>query len=109
MAMRGRRHSLTPTPKQRYDLHSNQIRFRRCPTMTAEPITQLELARAGDMTPEMKFVAEREGVEPELVRDEVAAGRMVIPANKVHLTKRLEPMCIGVAAKCKVNANIGNS
>jgi phosphomethylpyrimidine synthase len=74
-----------------------------------EPITQLELARAGSITPEMTFVAEREQLEPELIRSEVAAGRMVIPANRVHLTKRLEPMCIGIAARCKVNSNIGNS
>jgi len=57
----------------------------------------------------MEFVANREGLTPELIRDEVARGRMVIPANKVHLTKRLEPMCIGVASKTKINANIGNS
>lgn len=74
-----------------------------------EPITQLELARAGNVTPEMKFVAECESLEPELIRSEVAAGRMVIPANTVHLAGRLEPMAIGIAAKCKVNANIGNS
>src|SRR5262245_2617218 len=73
------------------------------------PITQLERARAGETTPEMRFVAERENLAPELIRTEVAAGRMVIPANTVHLSKRLEPMCIGIAAKCKVNANIGNS
>ncbi len=72
-------------------------------------MTQLLKARAGEITPEMKFVAEREELEPELIRDEVARGRMVIPANRVHLTKRLEPMCIGVAAKTKINANIGNS
>src|SRR5258706_3656426 len=75
----------------------------------SEPITQLEHARAGNTTPEMDFVAEREKLEPELVRSEVAAGRMVIPANKVHLNGRLEPMGIGIAARCKVNANIGNS
>ena len=75
----------------------------------SQPITQLERARAGETTPEMKFVAEREHLDPELIRDEVAAGRMVIPANTVHLAGRLEPMCIGIAAKCKVNANIGNS
>ena len=75
----------------------------------SQPITQLELARAGQITPEMEFVAEREQLEPTLVREEVAAGRMVIPANKVHLAGRLEPMCIGIAATCKVNANIGNS
>jgi phosphomethylpyrimidine synthase len=74
-----------------------------------DPITQLEHARAGSITPEMTFVAEREQLEPELIRSEVAAGRMVIPANRVHLTKRLEPMCIGIAARCKVNSNIGNS
>src|SRR5215831_15097433 len=72
-------------------------------------MTQLESAREGHVTPEMEFVAKREGLEPELVRREVARGRMVIPANKVHLQKRLEPMGIGVAAKTKINANIGNS
>jgi phosphomethylpyrimidine synthase len=72
-------------------------------------MTQLESARAGTITPEMEFVAERELLAAETIRDEVAAGRMVIPANKVHLAGRLEPMCIGIAAKCKINANIGNS
>src|SRR5204863_1488650 len=66
-------------------------------------------ARKGIITDEMYFVAKREDLEPELIRDEVARGRMVIPANTVHLTKSLEPMCIGVASKCKINANIGNS
>ena len=74
-----------------------------------EPITQLEHARAGHITPEMTYVANREQLDPELVRSEVAAGRMVIPANTVHLRGRLEPMGIGIAARCKVNANIGNS
>jgi phosphomethylpyrimidine synthase len=72
-------------------------------------LTQLEAARAGQITPEMEFCAKRECLAPELVRDEVATGRMVIPANKVHLAGRLEPMCIGIAASCKINANIGNS
>jgi phosphomethylpyrimidine synthase len=72
-------------------------------------MTQIEQARAGVVTPEMEYVAKREGLEAELVRDEVACGRMVIPANKVHLQGRLEPMGIGVAARCKINANIGNS
>jgi len=71
--------------------------------------TQLEAARAGQITPEMQFVAQREDLVPELIRDEVAIGRMVIPANKVHLAGRLEPMAIGIATKCKINANIGNS
>src|SRR5262245_15157196 len=72
-------------------------------------MTQIEAARKGLLTEEMKYVAQREDLHAELIRAEVARGRMVIPANKVHLTKRLEPMAIGVAALCKINANIGNS
>jgi phosphomethylpyrimidine synthase len=72
-------------------------------------MTQLESARNGAITPEMKFVAQREDLDAELIRSEVARGRMVIPANVNHLNKRLEPMCIGVASLCKINANIGNS
>jgi phosphomethylpyrimidine synthase len=71
--------------------------------------TQIIKARAGEITPEMEYVAKREALSVELIRDEVAAGRMVIPANTVHLAKRLEPMCIGIASKTKINANIGNS
>ena len=71
--------------------------------------TQLESARKGDITPAMEFVARREDVEPELVRSEVARGRLVIPANVHHLAGSLEPMGIGVALRCKINANIGNS
>ena len=72
-------------------------------------MTQYEAARAGQITPEMEFVAKREGIAAERIRDEVAAGRLVIPANKVHLQGRLEPMGIGIAVSCKINANIGNS
>jgi phosphomethylpyrimidine synthase len=72
-------------------------------------MTQIQQARGGHITPEMEYVAQREGLTAELVRDEVARGRMVIPANKVHLAQKLEPMCIGVASKTKINANIGNS
>ena len=72
-------------------------------------MTQLEQARAGQVTAEMDYVGQRENIPSETVRAEVAAGRMVIPANHVHLSKRLEPMCIGIAATCKINANIGNS
>src|SRR5438105_11674093 len=72
-------------------------------------MTQLESARKGTITPEMRFVAERESLNAELICAEVARGRMVIPANTVHLQKKLEPMAIGVAAACKINANIGNS
>ncbi len=75
-----------------------------------EPITQLEFARLGEITPEMRRVSEREPhLTPEQVRDEVAAGRMVIPANKVHLGYQLDPMAIGRASKTKVNANMGAS
>jgi phosphomethylpyrimidine synthase len=74
------------------------------------PITQLEHARLGIVTPQMRRVAEREPhLTPELVRDEVAAGRMVIPANVNHLSYGLDPMCIGRASLTKVNANMGAS
>src|SRR5205823_1696844 len=75
----------------------------------ASAMTQLEAARQGILTEQMRFVAQREDLHPELVCAEVGRGRMVIPANINHLKKRLEPMCIGVASLCKINANIGNS
>ena len=75
-----------------------------------EPSTQLEFARLGIVTPQMRRVAEREPhLTPEQVRDEIAAGRLVIPANKVHLGYALDPMAIGRASKTKVNANMGAS
>ncbi len=69
--------------------------------------SQMHFARKGVITEEMAFVAHRERLEPELIRSEVARGRMIIPANVNH--QNLEPMCIGIASLCKVNANIGNS
>src|SRR5437016_8203470 len=73
-----------------------------------DPIrTQLHYARKGIVTEEMEYIARRERLEPEVIRSEVARGRMIIPAN-IHHTN-LEPMCIGVASTCKINANIGNS
>ncbi|MGE5569076.1 MAG: phosphomethylpyrimidine synthase ThiC [Rhodospirillales bacterium] len=69
--------------------------------------TQMHYARKGFITEEMEFVAQRENISPELVRSEVARGRMVIPANVNHTN--LEPMAIGIASRCKINANIGNS
>src|ERR1051326_1932332 len=72
-------------------------------------MTQLESARAGTITPEMRYVTAREDLDAELIRDEVGRGRMGIPANVRHREKKLEPMAIGVAARCKINANIGNS
>ncbi len=72
-----------------------------------EAPTQLNYARRGFVTEEMLYVANRESLEPELIRSEVARGRMIIPSNIRHTN--LEPMAIGVASKCKINANIGNS
>lgn len=72
-------------------------------------MTQLEKARAGIITPEMQTVAETELITPETVRDEVAKGRMVIPANRVHIEGGLIPIGIGIATRTKVNANLGNS
>jgi len=69
--------------------------------------TQIHHARQGNITSQIQYVAQREDLAPELIRDEVARGRMIIPANIHHHS--LEPMCIGVASKCKINANIGNS
>ncbi|MGH9042973.1 MAG: phosphomethylpyrimidine synthase ThiC, partial [Acidimicrobiia bacterium] len=70
-------------------------------------VTQLHYARRGEVTPEMAFVALREGLDPTLVRDEVARGRAIIPANVNH--PESEPMAIGRNFLVKVNANIGNS
>jgi phosphomethylpyrimidine synthase len=70
-------------------------------------VTQLTYARQGIITPEMEFVAIREQVAPEFVRDEVAAGRAVIPLNINH--PEAEPMIIGRKFRTKINANIGNS
>ncbi len=70
-------------------------------------VTQLQYARKGDITPEMEFIAVREGLPAEFVRDEVARGRAIIPSNIRHL--ELEPMIIGRNFLVKINANIGNS
>lgn len=69
--------------------------------------SQMHYARQGLITEEMDYVAKREKLSPTLIRDEVARGRMVIPANINH--PNLEPMAIGIASTCKVNANIGAS
>ncbi|RMH42612.1 MAG: phosphomethylpyrimidine synthase ThiC [Deltaproteobacteria bacterium] len=70
-------------------------------------VSQLHYARRGEITEEMRFVAVREGVTPEFVRDEIAAGRAIIPANRNH--PESEPMIIGRDFAVKINANIGNS
>jgi phosphomethylpyrimidine synthase len=74
---------------------------------TGPVVTQMHYARQGVITEEMEFVAKGENLAPELVRSEVARGRMIIPANIRHV--ELEPICIGIASRCKINANIGNS
>jgi len=70
-------------------------------------VTQMTYARRGEVTPEMEFVALREGMAPDFVRDEIARGRAIIPANINH--PEIEPMAIGRNFKVKINANIGNS
>jgi phosphomethylpyrimidine synthase len=72
-----------------------------------QAVTQLAYARRGEVTPEMEYVAIRENVSPEVVREEIAAGRAVLPANVNH--PEIEPMIIGKRFLVKVNANIGNS
>jgi phosphomethylpyrimidine synthase len=74
---------------------------------TGGNVSQMHYARRGTITPEMRFVALRENVAPEFVRDEIAGGRAIIPANRKHL--EAEPMVIGRNFLVKVNANIGNS
>src|SRR5262245_55682618 len=93
-----------PSPKTAWDF------------LPAEPrgvdaaVTQLERARLGVVTPEMERVAEREPhLDAAQIREEVAAGRMIIPANRVHLGYGLEPMAIGRASRTKINANMGAS
>jgi phosphomethylpyrimidine synthase len=93
------------------DVHSGLPALRAGWIAEREPVdgavTQLAYAKAGVITPEMRFAAAREGVDPELVRSEVARGRAVIPANRRH--PEAEPMIIGKKFLVKINANIGNS
>ena len=72
-------------------------------------MTQREFARQGLITDAIKRVAEREALEPEVIRTEVARGRMIIPANVHHLAASLDPIGVGLAASVKINANLGNS
>ncbi|GGM43832.1 phosphomethylpyrimidine synthase [Longimycelium tulufanense] len=93
------------------DIHSGLPRLRESWIAEREPVngavTQLAYAKAGIITKEMAYIALREGVDPEFVRDEVASGRAIIPANRRH--PEAEPMIIGKRFLVKVNANIGNS
>src|SRR5436190_15284203 len=77
--------------------------------MSTRSNTQMRAARDGIITDAMRVVAEREALSPELVRSEVARGRLVIPANVHHLAGSLVQMAVGKVAKVKINANIGNS
>src|SRR5579862_9967853 len=86
---------------------SSPIRAPWVEKRTGPVVTQMHYARKGIITEEMEYVAKRENLPAETVREEVAIGRMIIPANIRHV--ELEPMAIGVAAKCKINSNIGNS
>ncbi len=95
---------------QGHDVRAGLPRLREpwVATRRGQPaVTQLHYARRGELTPEMEFVALREGLPPEFVRDEVARGRAIIPANINH--PELEPMIIGRNFLVKINANIGNS
>ena len=91
-----RNDTLMPTPQQT----SNSA---------SQPVTQLAFARQGVITDAMKRVAEREGLEAELIRSEIARGRLIIPANIHHLASSLDPMGVGLVATVKINANMGNS
>jgi phosphomethylpyrimidine synthase len=94
-----------PGFESNYESHEAWI-----PPTSFSPVTQLEHARLGAITPEMRRVAAREPhLTAEQVRDEVAAGRMIIPANRVHLGYQLDAMAIGRASRTKVNANMGAS
>ncbi len=72
-------------------------------------ITQMHYARRGEITDAMQIVAEQEELDPEVVREEISRGRLIIPANVNHLRRRLKPIGIGKVARVKINANIGNS
>jgi phosphomethylpyrimidine synthase len=104
-----------PPPSEKTAWDFMQAGFRRTDGAAAapagfSPVTQLEHARLGLVTPEMRRVAEREPhLTADQIRDEVAAGRMIIPANRVHLSYALDPMGIGRACRTKINANMGAS
>ncbi|MGQ0701588.1 MAG: phosphomethylpyrimidine synthase ThiC [Gemmatimonadales bacterium] len=97
--------SLLPTPQGGEELIPAGLR--RQVLRGRGTVTQMYYARRGEVTPEMEFIALREGFPAEFVRQEVARGRAIIPANINH--PELEPMSIGRAFKVKINANIGNS
>lgn len=75
--------------------------------MSGKNVTQMHFAREGVVTPQMRQVAQAEKVDVELIRKEIAAGRLILPANVNH--PEVRPTGIGLAVSCKINANIGNS
>ncbi len=97
--------------QRHYNRSLDDIRFPNHPQIlrakSKQNVTQMHLAKKGIVTPEMEFVALREHCTPEFVRQEVASGRAIIPANINH--PELEPMIIGRQFAVKINANIGNS
>jgi phosphomethylpyrimidine synthase len=95
-----------PRSQRRTEAHPAESR-RPLRARPGRTVTQMHYARRGEVTPEMEFVAIREGLDPETVREEVASGRAIIPANVNH--PESEPMIIGRNFLVKVNANIGNS
>ena len=113
----GPRHAAAPQPASSPCAHtsytftdSRGITRRVTPPAGFSPITQLEHARLGLITPQMARVAEREGhLTAAQVRDEVAAGRLIIPANLTHRGYRLDAMAIGRPSRTKINANMGAS
>ncbi len=86
---------------------SGDVGTRRLRALPGRAVTQLHYARRGEVTPEMEFIAIREGLPAEFIRAEVARGRAIVPANINH--PELEPMIIGRNFLVKINANIGNS
>ena len=93
--------------KERHDDEFPLLKRKPLRAKRGKIVTQLHYARQGIVTPEMEYVAIREGVEPEFVRDEIALGRAILPSNINH--QEAEPMIIGRNFHVKVNANIGNS
>ncbi len=94
----------------RFDAHADELvpeGLTRSVLRGRGPVTQMHYARRGEVTPEMEFIAIREGISADVVRDEVARGRAIIPANINH--PEIEPMIIGRKFHVKINANIGNS
>ncbi|MDO8749560.1 MAG: phosphomethylpyrimidine synthase ThiC [Dehalococcoidia bacterium] len=99
--------SLRPLDSRNNGRLSPGLKRRPLRAMSGRAVTQMHYARNGTITPEMEFIAIREGVAPDFVRDEVARGRAIIPANINH--PESEPMIIGRSFLVKINANIGNS